>query len=737
MNKTTAADGKPVTLKGKPQQKAWRFIRDINSASSCDLNKIAITTSVKTYTYGQMFHQWERYASVFSALHMTGADHARVGMMGAFAAEAIFAFYGLNMVGAEVSVLSSLSVFKTDRIKHTIRDEKLTDVIITDDFAQPNLIQELLEQKDNLGLRNVLILHVPAYSGTGNNMIAAAQETKYMYLKGFFAPICMDTLLAAYGDYPVSYADDASVDAAVILHTSGTTSGVGKPVVLSDQALNAVGSTFANAMFSWIPQDERVCGLSIDLSNSYGLVDQVHLPLALGGTIAIAPGGSLNPSFYKEIPALKISILFCVNAMFDFWMKMPETTKFDFSSLRCVILGGASVSAKDKRRFYDFLRAHGCGDIPLINGYGISELGGACCLSTTDLDDEAIGYALPGVSVRILDDETGKFLSVKDAPCTGVLYLNSPSAACSVLDGKEICKTEIIGKKPYVCTNDAVSLDADGKLTFLGRANRYFINDSGVKYESGRVETEFSRQSGIESCCVVPLYVKTLHDNVPMLCVSTLVKDETSVEILRKALVEIFITDKTLPTEYVPHRVLIAAELPRNANGKIDLYGIQQGQISGDRYEVKHVKRKGGITDFKLIPNKGEPDNMIKEVFDGIAADLKDNLSIKHIVEEKDTVKNPFASLNAMSQMGSQMMSMINYANQPMFAQPNTNWFAMPQSLMPGQQQFGQMMAYMNQMSQAAYQAAQQMYSQYYQMMSQLWQQMQKSMQNSTKAKQK
>ena len=78
MNKATSSGEKPVVLNGKPQQKAWKFIRDNNSVSSCDMNKAAITTGAKTYTYGQMFHQWERYAAVFSALHMTGEDHARV-----------------------------------------------------------------------------------------------------------------------------------------------------------------------------------------------------------------------------------------------------------------------------------------------------------------------------------------------------------------------------------------------------------------------------------------------------------------------------------------------------------------------------------------------------------------------------------------------------------------------------------------------------------------------------------
>ena len=130
-------------------------------------------------------------------------------------------------------------------------------------------------------------------------------------------------------------------------------------------------------------------------------MDQVHTPLALSGTIAIVPGGMLNPAFYQAIPEFQITFLFAISAAIEGWMKLPEDTKFDFSSLRCVVVGGAAVSAKDKQRYCEFLRKHGCENFVFLNGYGISELGGACILSTPDLEDESIGYPLPGYNVRL------------------------------------------------------------------------------------------------------------------------------------------------------------------------------------------------------------------------------------------------------------------------------------------------------------------------------------------------
>ena len=606
-------------------RKAWKFIRDVNSTDLRDLNKTAIEDGSRKYTYGSMFREWERYASVFSSLGMTAENGSRAGILGSTCAEVIFAFYGLNMTGAEVSVVPAYSVFTPSKVIASVRSEKLTDLIITDDFAQPNFISEMVMKRTELGLRNIIVLHVPVTGVTVDPMLNAAQEYKYNYMKTWVGAICMDELLKLYGNHPVSYASEKSSDAAFILHTSGTTGGAGKPVALSDKAFNEAAACFYDMDSLDLPWDDLSTAVIVDLSNAYGIIDQVHLPLAMGAKVAVAPGGILNPLFFRAIPKHGITFLFTISAMFERWMKMPEKSFLDFSSLRFVVLGGAAVSAADKRRYMDFMHEHGAGDITLLNGYGISELGGACCLSTEDIDDEAIGYPLPGVDVLLLDDESGKIFTQKDAPCEGVLYLTSPAVATPVLDGKEILKAEKKGGKPYICTNDLVSMDEDGKLTFLGRANRYFINEEGRKYESGRVETEFARQEGIESCCVVPVYIKTTHDNIPMLCVKTLGEEDPE-DVILKALRKVFVSEKTLAPGNIPSRVMAAKELPRNGNGKIDLYRISRGEVEGDVYTVKTVDAAGMITDFRLRPYEEGPADMIKEVFDGISSEIKSNM---------------------------------------------------------------------------------------------------------------
>ena len=616
------------------EQKAWKYIRELCGLDGNDLNRTAIIDGNRKYTYGRMFREWERYASVFSALDMTEEHNARVGIMGSTCAEVTFAFYGLNMVGAQVSMVASWSAFNFERIEESIRQEKLTDFIITDDLAQPDLVRELMLKRKELGLNHVILIHVSIGGATTIPVLTAVQEAKYASMKALFRPICMENLLSSYGSHSVRYAIKETDEDALIMHTTGTTSGTGKPVPMSDLALNSAVISFMMIKNMSLPYDNLVSATMLDLSNSYGIIDQVHLPLAMGATVVTVPLGFLNPWFYKAIPAHHISFLFSASYMLERWMKLPEDTGFDFSSLKFVALGGTAVSAAEKRRFHEFLEAHGGKDVTILNGYGLSELGGACCLSTPDLDDESIGYPLPGITIMLYDEDKKRYFSPDKKGGEGVFYLTAPCMAASTLDGKEVIKVEIIDGRPYVCTNDFVRIDPDGRVNYLGRANRFFMRDEGRKYESGRVETEFSRLKDIESCAIVPVYYKIQHDTIPMLCVKLRDGSGEPLEVIRKALCSIFIEDKKLPEDDIPSRVMLAESLPRNSNGKIDLYKLNKGEVSGDVYNVEPVRTQDQLTDFNFPPCEDETSDIVEQVLDSISSDIKNNAPGNKIIKD-------------------------------------------------------------------------------------------------------
>ena len=183
MQNTSTETPQSSGLQIDQNQRAWKFILEANSQDMKQLNRAAITDGNNVYTYRLMFRQWDRYASVFTALGMTGENHARVGVLGSASAETIFVMYALNMVGAEISFVAPYMTFRPSRLKHTIKDEKLTDFIITDDFAMPELISDLFSRKNELGLRNIILLHITVGGPAVPPAMRSAQEAKYMFLK--------------------------------------------------------------------------------------------------------------------------------------------------------------------------------------------------------------------------------------------------------------------------------------------------------------------------------------------------------------------------------------------------------------------------------------------------------------------------------------------------------------------------------------------------------------------------
>ncbi|MBQ7424799.1 MAG: AMP-binding protein, partial [Lachnospiraceae bacterium] len=168
--------------------------------------------------------------------------------------------------------------------------------------------------------------------------------------------------------------------------------------------------------------------------------------------------------------------------------------------------------------FNDYLKA--CGSTArIINGYGLSELGGACVLAPSDREDDAIGFLLPGFNAKIYVEDEKKYYDIADGPRTGLLLLNSPTMSTGKLGDTVFFKLENVDGADYFNTNDLVRINDDGSLTCIGRSNQFFVNNAGVRFDAGLVQTAITSQPGVRACGLAPEFHKTLHDNIPVLYV--------------------------------------------------------------------------------------------------------------------------------------------------------------------------------------------------------------------------
>ena len=617
------------------KQPCWSFIKELNSYSEERLESIAIQDGYRKYTYRQMFRYWERYAEAFSGSDISGKNHSRVALIGTPLTETVFAFYGLNMTGASVSLIYPFDLFDDKQIQSMIEREGITDLLVSELYAFPQLMKRLLRDRELLGLRNIIVLGSPMGGTFGVPALEFIRNTNKALFSELDGGLLMEDLLKEHEAFPISYGKDRSSDSSVILHTTGTVSGMHKPIPMSDMAMNAAVAGFIEALdtieeFKKRPK-HMISSLTLNMSWVYAMADMLHTPLGLGMEVICLPVGGSNPRYSDAIEYYGINILFTSKSILDSWLKsMPD---IDLSKLKFLFMGGTYISPEFKQQFNEYLRS--CGSSArVINGYGLSELGGACTISPPTRNDDSIGTLLPGFKAKIFVEEEEHFYDITDGPRVGVLFLSSPTMSTGRLGDTVFYELTTIDNYDYFNTNDLVRVNDDGSLTCIGRSNKFFVNNEGVRFDAGLVENAISSQPGIVACGIAPELHKTLHDNIPVLYAQMRETGPAALVTLRKALIQVFIKDNMLVDTNMPGQCVVTDNIPLNSSGKVDSKILASGKVTGKRFSVKPVKMDGELKDIVLIPAaegelatmgagipeelEGDPYNILSEVFASI-----------------------------------------------------------------------------------------------------------------------
>ena len=581
-------------------QPCWSFIKEMNSISEERLDNVAITDGYRQYTYRQMFRAWERYAEAFSGLGLTGENHSRVGLISVPLPETFFALYGLNMTGADVSIIYHLDLYDENQIYSMIEREKITDLVISEVFAFPNLMKRLLRDRELLGIKNVVVIPSPMGGDYAIPPFEFARNLNRELYRELPDSILMEDLLKKYEAYPISYPKEEGI---IILHTTGTVSGMHKPVPLSSKAINSFVVSLLKAKetfedFKQIP-DKIVTFIPYYINWAYFMVDSLHTALSLGGNLVSLPMASMNPRYSEALENFGVNVIFTSMSIFDAWHKTKPNV--DLSKLKVLIMGGTYVSPEYKKEFNDYLRS--CGSTArVINGYGLSELSGACTICPSSRDDDAIGYLLPGFKAKIYVEDEDRYYDISDGPRTGLLLLSSPTLSSGKLDDTVFFELEEVDGVKYFNSHDLVRVAEDGCMTCIGRSNHYFVNNAGVRFDAGLVETAITSQPGIRFCGLAPEFHKILHDNVPILYVE--MKDQGVGELvtLRNALIQVFINDELISDTNLPSQCVLVKSMPLNTNGKVDVKKLKSGVVTGVRYSIKPVYVEDKLFDILLIP---------------------------------------------------------------------------------------------------------------------------------------
>ena len=233
--------------------------------------------------------------------------------------------------------------------------------------------------------------------------------------------------------------------------------------------------------------NDRIVGVTPFFHN-YGLTGAALMALLSGGVLY-----AVDAFFPRELAQLiereRITGFSGVPFMFQALADLKE--QHDLSSLRFAVSSGAPLRAETVRAFEDrygiAIRAH----------YGSTETG---CISIRGEDGRAgdptsVGYAIPGVSVRIVDD-AGKTVPVDTL---GRVEVTSQFAASGYDNAGEGGESYFTG--PSFFPGDLGRISADGELILSGR-HRGFINVSGSKVDPSEVESVLLELPGVAEVTV-------------------------------------------------------------------------------------------------------------------------------------------------------------------------------------------------------------------------------------------
>ncbi len=585
------------------EQPIWSCVKERRSVDPDLLQNIALIDCTKEYTYEQMFEEWDKYARVFSALNITGENHSRVAIGGAITAEPVFAFYGLNMTGAEVSMFSFPDFVPGGSWKTMLEKEKITDLIIQDIMVSPDILKELRAVKETLGLKNIILIH----SKMGGVSVGPAEllfnEVNYHTLERTEGVVFMDKLIEEYKDTPIHIEKYNSERKAVILHTSGTSKGTRKPLPYTDKTANI------QARAPEYDPDDCFDGgdkgkpirtiLNFDYSSAFGMLGAINTTFNTGNTAVVTFFGFMHPKFIKAVDYYNVNTLFVGGFIVDKWLEQDDLDDISFVSLKNLGIGGSYIPPDKMAKYVEFFKSHGY-KYEIAIGYGMSEVSGKQMASHYQEGREIICEAGGTDGIIIKDENDEKFYTVEDGARTGVMFLCADAMACNELDGEELFKyTEIDGEN-YICTNDMVRVNEDGSISYVGRTDKYFVNNDNKKFDSGIVDVQMLAHPSIDKCAVVPVLEKRIHDTVPVLYVVPKEKGERAAESIREALIDVYIREKKIPGDNLLVSFMIVDDIPLNTNGKLDIYRITRDRLQGDAYNIVPVRDdKKELVDIK------------------------------------------------------------------------------------------------------------------------------------------
>ena len=351
-------------------------------------------------------------------------------------------------------------------------------------------------------------------------------------------------------------------DLATVIFSSGST-GDPKGVMLTHYNVGSHIDQVSQVFM--LDSGDKILGI-LPFFHSFGFMAALWMPAANGIGVVYHPNPLDSKVIGELVSQYRVTFLIATPTFLQAYMRRcsPES----FGSLQYVLVGAEKLPDRIALGFEDIF------GIRPLEGYGCTECSPVVTVNTRDFRAPGfrqvgarrgkIGHPLPGVTVKVVDIDTG----LPVAPGTpGMLLVKGPNVMKGYLGRPE--KTAEVLHDGWYTTGDVALLEEDGFLTITDRLSR-FSKIGGEMVPHVRIEDKLQELAGVTEQVFAVTSLPDDKKGERIVVISTL-SDEKLAPVVEK------FAQCDLPALWKPrsNQFFHVDALPILGTGKIDLRGVK------------------------------------------------------------------------------------------------------------------------------------------------------------------
>jgi acyl-[acyl-carrier-protein]-phospholipid O-acyltransferase / long-chain-fatty-acid--[acyl-carrier-protein] ligase len=355
-------------------------------------------------------------------------------------------------------------------------------------------------------------------------------------------------------------------DTAALIFSSGTT-GEPKGIALSH---DNIASNCEGTAMVLRPRPDEALAATLPLFHSFGYMAGFWLPLLHGIQAAYHTSPLDAQKVGEMVRTRRCTVMFSTPTfLLGYLRRVPPE---DFRSLRLVVTGAEKLRPRMAAAFRE---RYG---VPLIEGYGTTELSPVAALSLPDADvdgmyqagakEGSVGQPIPGVAAKIVHPETG-------APCApgepGLLLIRGPNVMTGYWGRPDLTAEAVVDG--WYRTGDVAAMDEEGFIFIQDRLAR-FSKIGGEMVPHGGVEDAILQAMNTADRLLAVTGVPCERRGEKLVVVYT--PEAGPEERLRAT-----IGRSELPNLWKPAAFVPVDALPMTGTGKLDVRALKAAAMQG------------------------------------------------------------------------------------------------------------------------------------------------------------